>query len=234
VHSVRVVVVALAVAVALTGCSATTAVSGPQAAGTGTRLPWHGPEPLEPTAKPSFRLTDTSGAPYDFAARTAGRPTLLYFGYTNCPDECPTAMADIAAALRTSPQAVREQVAVVLVTTDPERDSGPVLRRFLDQFSTEFIGLRGTKAEVEAAQRAADVAVSEQQGPLPTLPGQPDTHEHKPGTAAHEHFGPLGYGVAHNSTILAYDRAGMLAVAYPEGVYPSDLAADLPLLARDG
>ena len=54
----------------------------------------------EPYRRPTFTLTDTTGAPYDFQAATAGRPTLLFFGYTNCPDVCPTTMADVAVALR--------------------------------------------------------------------------------------------------------------------------------------
>ena len=51
-------------------------------------------------AKPAGTLTDTGGKPYDLAARTAGKAVLLYFGYTHCPDECPTTMADVAAATR--------------------------------------------------------------------------------------------------------------------------------------
>jgi protein SCO1/2 len=50
--------------------------------------------------RPEFVLRDTSGNRFDFREETAGQPTYVYFGYTNCPDECPTAMADIAAALR--------------------------------------------------------------------------------------------------------------------------------------
>ena len=56
-----------------------------------------------PLPRPDFVLTDTRGRRYDFAARTRGRATLLYFGYTNCPYQCPTAMADIAVALRKLP-----------------------------------------------------------------------------------------------------------------------------------
>ena len=183
-------------------------------------------------ARPSFTLTDTDGRPFDFAAETAGQPTYVYFGYTNCPDECPTAMADIAAALRSSPSALREQVKVVLVTTDPARDTAPVLRRWLDGFSTEFIGLRGTVEQVEAAQRAAGIQPATKEGPIPTLPGKPNEHEHKPGTAPHTHTGPLGYGVGHANVIFAYGADDTLPVVYPAGVRPSDIAADLPLLAQ--
>jgi len=196
------------------------------------RPSYHGIEPTREALRPAFVLTDTSGAQFDFARRTGGRPTLVYFGYTNCPDECPTAMADIAAALRKTDAATREQVRVVFVTTDPRRDSGPVLRRFLDQFSPAFIGLRGTQPQVDAAQKAAGVAVAVPEGVAPTLPGRPDRHPHKEGTAPHKHVGPLGYAVSHSALIFAYDSSDRLPVAYPGGVTPSDIAADLPVLAR--
>ncbi|MCW2614015.1 MAG: electron transport protein SCO1/SenC [Frankiales bacterium] len=220
---------ALLGAVLLTGCSA--GVTAEQAPTVASGASFHGTEPVSPGTRPSFVLEDTEGRPYDFAVETGGRPTLLYFGYANCPDECPTAMADIAAALRTTPAALREDTVVVLVTTDPDRDTGPVLRRFLDQFSTDFVGLRGTQAQVDAAQTATGVSPAQKGEDVPTLPGRPDQHEHAPGTAAHQHFGPLGYGVGHADVIFAFDSDDRLPVLYDGGVRPSDIAADLPLLA---
>ena len=193
---------------------------------------FHGVEPKPVPARPSFVLTDTSGRRFDFGKETAGRPTFVYFGYTNCPDECPTAMADIATALRKSPASLREKVRVVFVTTDPKRDTAPVLRRWLDQFSAEFIGLLGTDAEVGKAQLASGISAAYPEGPVPTLPGRPDEHVHKEGTAPHQHFGPLGYAVAHSAVIFAYDAADRLPVVYPGGVTPSDIAADLPRLTN--
>ena len=226
------VVLALAAALLLSGCSAggtdtATAAAAPAAA----PAAFHGREPLRPTARPSFTLTDTTGRAYDFAAETAGAPTLLYFGYTNCPDECPTAMADIAGALRQTPEPLRSRTQVVFVTTDPDRDTAPAIRRFLDQFSAGFVGLRGTQAQVDAAAVATGVAAAEKQGEIATLPGKPDQHEHAAGTADHRHVGPLGYGVGHADTIFAFDTADRLPVLYDGGRRPSDIAADLPLLA---
>lgn len=212
----------------LTACSAgvASAPSGP----TGT-TGFHGNEPDQPPARPSFTLTDTDGQPYDFVARTQGRPTLLYFGYTNCPDECPTAMAYIAQALRTSDAALRDRTQVVFVTTDPARDDARTLRRWLDTYGTEVVGLRGTEAEVQEAQRLVGAPTAKETGPVPTLPGQPDEHEHAAGTPPHEHTGPLGYGVAHATDIYAYDASDRLPVLYPQSVSPSDIRADLPALA---
>lgn len=193
---------------------------------------YHGVEPVPVPSRPSYVLHDTAGNRFDFGEQTRGRPTYVYFGYTHCPDECPTAMADIAAALRTVTPALREQTRVVFVTTDARRDTGPVLRRWLDQFSPTFIGLVGTQAELDAAARASGVPPGAI-GPAPsTLPGRPDRHIDKPGTAPHQHFGPLGYSVAHSAVIYAYDVSDRLPVVYPGGITPSDIAADLPTLAR--
>src|SRR5438128_1847786 len=72
-----------------------------------------------PLPKPRFLLSDTSGAPFDFRARTEGYVTLLFFGYTRCPAECPMHVANVAMALRAMPAEFRERVKLVFVTTDP-------------------------------------------------------------------------------------------------------------------
>ncbi len=215
----------LALLLGLTGCGSG---SAPAPAPVG----YHGVETKPAPKRPSFVLTTTAGAQYDFAKETAGRPTFVYFGYTNCPDECPTAMADIASALRKVDAELRDKVRVVFVTTDPKRDSAAILRRWLDQFSTDYVGLLGTDAEVKSAQEAAGIPAAFPEGPVPTLPGKPNEHVHKTGTAAHDHFGPLGYSVAHSAVIFAYNADDRLPVVYPGGVTPSDIAADLPVLAN--
>jgi protein SCO1/2 len=215
-------------AVLLTACGGGGGTASPSAA----PVSYHGVEPEPVPDRPEYVLTDTSGKSYDFRQETAGHPTFVYFGYTHCPDECPTAMADIAAALRKASPEVRAATRVVFVTTDVRRDTATVLRRWLDQFSTEFVGLLGTQAEVDAAQRATGIAPAYPDGVVPTIAGHPDEHVHKPGTAPHEHFGPLGYAVTHSAVIFAYDAADRLPVVYPGGVTPSDIAADLPVLAR--
>ena len=122
----------------------------------------------EPYRRPSFTLTDDTGAAYDFKAETAGRPTLLFFGYTNCPDICPTTMADVAVALRSVDPAVAEQVQVVFVTTDPDTDTPGVLGEYLGQFDADlpvgFVGLTGDQEAVEQAQLAAGVPLAEDDG----------------------------------------------------------------------
>lgn len=220
---------ALCAGVALTaGCGTATATAPAPPAHA-----FHGDEPDGAPARPSFVLTDTAGRRYDFRSETAGAPTLLFFGYTRCPDVCPTAMADVAAALRASAPEVRERTKVVFVTTDPARDDARTLRRWLDTWSPAFVGLRGTPEEVRAASAAVGVPAPRRGGPVPTLPGRPDAHEHQPGTAPHSHDTPLGYGVEHSSAIFAYDVSDRLPVIYRGGTTPTDLAADLPALARE-
>jgi protein SCO1/2 len=215
----------------LAGCSGAQPADPSTAA---AKAAYHGPEPRQGTAavRPSFVLQDTTGNTYDFGAQTRGRPTLLYFGYTSCPDECPTAMADIAAALRQTTPELRAQTRVVFVTTDPERDEAARLRRWLDMFSTEFVGLVGSQAEIDAAQDSMGLPSATKGDEVPTLPGQPDQHVERPGTAPHTHLGPLGYGVAHTNTIFAFDVDDRLPVVYSAGTRPSDIAADFPLLTR--
>jgi protein SCO1/2 len=221
----------LAAALLASGCAGASGDARPVALESEAAAAWHGVEPQPVPERPDFTLRDTSGNLFDFRAETAGRPTYMYFGYTSCPDECPTAMADVAAALRQAPAELREQARVVFITTDPERDTPDRLRTWLDTYGSGVVGLVGTQDEVDAAQRAAGIRPATQGGDIPTLPGRPDAHEHKVGSAPHSHDGPLGYAVDHTNVIFAYDADDRLPVLYPTGVTPGDLAADLPRLA---
>src|SRR4029077_11120391 len=93
---------------------------GPAATGAG-KTEYNGGMVSPPLPKPKFTLTDTSGAAYDFTARTQGYITLLFFGYTHCPDRCPLEMHTIAEAIKKLPPALADRFKVVFVTTDPGR-----------------------------------------------------------------------------------------------------------------
>jgi protein SCO1/2 len=200
------VLVGLVLAFLAAGCGGSpekvSSLAAPDASGL------RGVRPDAPYPRPSFTLTDTDGNTFDFAARTAGRPTILFFGYTNCPDECPTAMADVASALRKAPE-VRKGVSVVFVTTDPKRDTLSVMRRWLNRFDGSFIGLTGTPAQLTAAQQSAHI---------------PPSHD-KPTAGG-------GYDVAHSSLLLGYGADDRARVVYPPGSKVSDIASDLHLLAE--
>ena len=163
-----------------------------------------------PLPKPTFILTDTASAPFDFWQKTRGRVTLLFFGYTRCPDVCPLQMASIASGLKQLPADVVDQIEVVFVTTDPKRDTPAALRKWLDHFDKRFIGLTGSDSEIEAAQHAA------------ALP-----------PARHAPLGDRDYQVAHASFVIAYTKDDFGHVVYPGGVTQEDWVRDLPRLVRE-
>ena len=170
---------------------------------------YHGGLVTPPIPKP--RLTDTSGAPFDLQAKTQGSVTLLFFGYTHCPDMCPLQMNMIARAFKTLPAAVQRQFIVVFITTDPERDTPQVLRSWLNHFDKRFIGLTGSLAAVEAAQLAAQIA------PAKKSPVRSDG----------------AYEVGHAAFVFAYTKDNLAHVIYPVGLGSEDWMHDLPLLANE-
>ncbi|SDN48003.1 protein SCO1/2 [Klenkia soli] len=171
----------------------------------GPSNPYDGLYLQNPYQKPQFTLTDQTGAAYDFAAQTADGPTLLFFGYTNCPDICPTTMADVAIALQSVDQDVAEKTHVVFVTTDPARDSSAVLGEYLARFGTgeapAIVGLTGDQAQIDAAQLAAGVPLAEEMGQQ------------------------------HSSLLLLYGTDGEASVAFDAGNTSRDIAHDLALVA---
>jgi protein SCO1/2 len=169
---VRRLLLALLAVFAVAGCSAGTAGSTPSPSGSElndhTDPTYSGLGLTPPQPRPQFTLTDQNGQPYNFGRATAGKPTLLYFGYTHCPDVCPTTLADIAQALQAVPSAIRDQTQVVFVTTDVKRDKPAVLKAYLSQFDAglpnRFVGLAGTQAQIDTAQAAAHVALASDDG----------------------------------------------------------------------
>jgi len=105
-------------------------------------------------------LEDTDGNPYSLATNTDKRLTLVFFGYTNCPDICGTVMGNLASAMTRLDSKDRDQVDVVFVTTDPERDTPGVLRGYLDHYDKSFIGLTDDPSKIDViAAVAKSVAV---------------------------------------------------------------------------
>lgn len=153
--------------------------------------------------KPEFTLTDDTGHPYDFDQRTKGQLTLLYFGYTHCPDFCPITMATLAGALN---DLQGKSVTVVFVTTDPARDTPAVIRKWLAQYDADFVGLTGTSAQLAAAQKAAGVSVAQAEAP------------DKDGN----------YQVGHAASVLAYTPDGLQHLSYPYGTTQADWVHDIP------
>jgi len=112
-----------------------------------------------PFDKPDLVLTDTDGRTYDLRAETEGHPTLLYFGYTHCPDVCPLTMSNIAVAKSKLPEADQEKLRVVFVTSDPERDTPVSLGKWLRAQDPDFIGLTGDFDTIRAGARSVGVSL---------------------------------------------------------------------------
>ena len=166
-------------------------------------------------AKQDFTLDDTQGKPFHFVADTRGTATLLYFGYANCPDVCPTHLANIANALKQLPPYQQSRVRVVFVTTDPVRDTPEALRHWLDNFDRRYIGLRGPLDSVNAIQARLG------------LP--PATMEMVDPNAA----GPrANYGMGHAAQVIAYSPDDSLRTEYPNGFTATDWVNDLPKLLK--
>lgn len=158
-----------------------------------------------PRPKAEFTLSDVDGNAYDFAAETEGKLTLIYFGYTSCPDICPVHLSQLAEVFDLNSDVARESV-VIFVTVDPARDTPDVLRDYLANFDRRFVGLTGTEAELEVAQKAVGVPVAFR-----------ETEDDE-------------YLVAHAGQVIAYAPDGLSYSEYPFGTRQSEWLIDLPIL----
>ena len=162
----------LLVFISLAGCAAAApspsivilSPNGTQA-GLGVRDTLYNP----PRPAPALQLTDQNSQPFDLAS-LRGTPVFVYFGYTHCPDICPTTLAD----LRDGIQAANLPAKVVFVTIDPARDTAPKMKQYLDAYSAGFIGLTGTAQQIATA--AAAWGVGYQPGPVDSLGNYPMSH----------------------------------------------------------
>lgn len=155
-----------------------------------------------------FQLVDSTGKPVT-ADQYRGRPTLLFFGFTNCPGPCPTTLSRIGVALDQMP-APAEAVQVLLVTVDPDRDTPEALAEYSQSFGPWLHGLTGTPAALESVRQAYKVHA---QKLLDDGQGQ--------------------YDVAHSTMVLAFDRQGRCRLLFSGMVEPDLLAADLTRLVAE-
>ena len=175
----------------------------------------HGVTFTQPRAKPDFTLTNTEGRPFSFVADTKGLVTLLYFGYTNCPDVCPAQLVNISGALKRMKPSDQAKVRVVFVTTDPARDTPERLRGWLNNFDRRFVGLSGSLDSVNAIETRLGIPQSQvEKMAMPTGPH------------------PMTYGVGHAAQVLAFTPDDSLRAEYPSGFTVDDWANDLPRLLK--
>lgn len=169
---------------------------------------YRGAEPRPPYRMPDVTLTDTDGKPFNLLDDTTSPVTLVFFGYTHCPDVCPLVMSDLTAAVLQSPAQVRNSTQLLFITTDPARDTPAVLRRYLDRYDSDFVGLTGGLAQIRAAGTALGVAV----GGRHRLPSG-------------------GYDVSHGTQVIGF-QGDAAPVVWTVGTPVADLVADLTTLAE--
>ncbi len=158
----------------------------------------------EPRAVAPFSLTDLQGR--SFSNQTLlGHPSLLFFGYSSCPDICPTTLATIQGVLRGSP---RPALQVLFVTIDPERDTPATLEAYLHAFGGNVVGLYGSEAALAPLEQSLGALV-----------------ERRGGT-------PAGYRIDHTATLYLIDARGRMAAVFTPPLTAAALRADLATLAQ--
>ena len=157
-------------------------------------------EDAEPA--PALAFTAADGARFDLAAEK-GKVVLLYFGYTQCPDVCPTTLSDWARAKRAL-GADTANVRFVFLSMDPDRDTPEIAQRYARQFDAGFVGLTGSTEELEALKKRWSIAAYPE--------GDPRTGV---------------YTVAHPAHTFVVDRQGRLRVLFEPGTPGDALANDL-------
>jgi protein SCO1/2 len=176
-----------------------------------------------PAAPVKFNAVDLTGAEYAHGFQLAdpdgkvrsladfkGKAVVVFFGYTHCPDACPTTMADLAAAKKLmGPDGAR--VAVVFVTVDPSRDSPALMKAYAANFGPDFTGLRGDEAQTKAVAKEFKVFYAQ-------VPGKT----------------PGDYTIDHTAGSYVFDPAGRVRLFVRTGSTPESIADDLKALLREG
>ena len=209
----RRLVALIAPAVLLAACSAAPSSSTALSAQGLTRAAdgWLGIPLSVERSLPAVTLLTTSDRPFVLDEELRGTPTLLFFGYSSCPDICPIHLASIASAMEQT-RTRYDQVQVVFVSVDPERDTPEGIDEFLGHFSDRMIGLHGDLAVVEAALGQLDL-------PGPIVEG-PD---------------PRGEGdlIGHPAQVIGFDAAGDARRVWPFGTRRADWVEDIPRIVAE-
>ncbi|QIK77424.1 SCO family protein [Nocardioides piscis] len=156
-------------------------------------------------------LVDGSQSPYSLVEDTDDPLTLVFFGYTHCPDICGTVMSTMASAMTRLSEEDRSDVGVVFVTTDPQRDTPAVSADYATNFDPGFVGVSGDLDTISEVARPLGIAV-EQGDKLPSG----------------------GYDVTHGTQIIAVDADDQGIAYWSEAVSSAQLAADIEHLLSEG
>jgi len=159
---------------------------------------------------PGFTLQAGGGTPVSLTD-LKGKVVALYFGYTHCPDVCPTTMSTYAQAIERLPEGLRDDIRVVMVSIDPRRDTPEVMSRYVAHFSPDFVGLSGSEAEIDAVIAAWNLNVE---------CGEPSANG--------------SYSVGHPASSFVLDQSGRQRLIVRHDMSVEALAADLELLLKKG
>jgi protein SCO1/2 len=177
---------------------------------------------LSGAPKPAFKGVDLTGAAYakslnlsdqDGRARNLaefkGKVVVVFFGYTQCPDVCPTTLAELAEVKR-SLGADGEKVQGIFVTVDPERDTEPLLKAYLSSFDPSFVALRGSETQTQEAAREFKVYFAKAPGKVPG-----------------------SYTMDHTAASFLFDKQGRVRVFVRYGSGAQAMADDIKLLLKE-
>ncbi len=157
----------------------------------------------------AFELVDENGNEVT-ADRFLGKSTLLFFGFTHCPDVCPTTLARLDAATQRMDEAVRDDIRVLFVSVDPRRDDPETLRTYTDAFGPQFIGLTGDKTAIDELTRRYRVTYGY---------GEEDSNGN--------------YDVSHSSAVFAFNDQGEARLLIRDSDPMDAVVADLERLVED-
>ena len=202
------VLLAVLMSLVLVGCGSSGSDAPVKGFSTSDKDGYHGAFLDEPYAVPGVALTDTDGKPFDLAAQD--KRTLVFFGYTNCPDICQVVMSTIASAVAKLSASQRDQVQVAFVTTDPARDTRAAMRTYLDRFNPTFEGATGRLPAIVRLARALAVPVEKGR-----------------------RLASGGYDVSHGTQVLGLVPDGRAPFVWTEGTGPGALADDISTILAD-
>ena len=171
----------------------------------------HGAVLTETYTWPEGTLVDSAGEDFDLRGELEKPLTLVFFGYTQCPDICQAVMADLASAVARLDESQAADVATWFVTTDPARDDPATLRAYLDRFDPGFEGLTGPLDEIVEIAEAVHVPI--ERGPK---------------------LASGGYEVTHGTPILAVTPDGTVPILWTEGTSAAKLAEDIQVILSEG
>ncbi|HEU4563825.1 MAG TPA: SCO family protein [Gemmatimonadaceae bacterium] len=171
---------------------------------------FHGTQVPASMPAPALSLVEAGGRRFDLAGER-GKAVLVFFGYTHCPDICPTTLS----TWRRVKQGLGEdtsRVRFVFVSVDPERDTPEVARSYAHQFDPSFVGLSGTRAQIDSVQRAFHITSFREQ----PVAGDSAAGDSASGHGAHAgHDASSGYAVSHPARVFIFDPSGRWRLILP-------------------